>query len=80
MDQKLLTFPTWQKYMVISKTVDNLTVKDKRFIFHCLREHRCTPDTFLPSFGITTAEFAVWQILSDGRKPRSTSAAADSGK
>jgi hypothetical protein len=66
--------------MVISSTIDNLTVKDKRFIFHCLREYKCTPDTFMPAFGFTTAEFAVWQILGDGRKSRSISSTADSDK
>lgn len=39
MEQSLVTFPTWEKYIVISNTIENLRVKDKRFIFHTLRKH-----------------------------------------
>ena len=71
MERNLLTFPTWEKYMVLSATIEMLKVKEKRFIFNCLRNCECDKDSFFPSFGFTTAEFAVWQILSDGRKHRS---------
>ena len=72
MERNLITFPTWQKYLVISNTVESLKVKDKRLIFNILRK---TPDVtknyFFPCFGFTTAEFSCWQILSDTRKNRS---------
>ena len=70
MERNLLTFPTWEKYMVLSNTVEMLKVKEKRYIFNCLRNHECTPHSFFPVFGFTTSEFAVWQVLGDGRKSR----------
>ena len=71
MEKTLITFPTWEKYMVLSATIENLRVKDKRFIFHTLRKTpEATKDYFFPHFGFTTAEFSCWQILSDGRKVR----------
>ena len=71
MEQSLLTFPTWEKYIVISNTIESLRVKDKRLIFHTLRKHpEATKDYFFPGFGFTTSEFACWQILTDGRKHR----------
>lgn len=71
METNLITFPTWEKYIVLSSTIENLRVKDKRFIFHTLRKTpNATKDHFFPHFGITTAEFSCWQILSDGRKAR----------
>lgn len=71
MERHLLTFPTWEKYMVLSSTIESLKVKEKRYIFNCLRTNYCTKDSFFPTFGFTTSEFAVWQILGDGRKNRS---------
>jgi len=71
MEQQLITFTTWEKYMVISNTIETLRVKDKRLIFHTLRKTPlATKDYFFPHFGFTTAEFSCWQILSDGRKLR----------
>ncbi len=69
MEQTLITFPTWEKYMVIANTIEELRVKDKRMIFQILRKYpEATKDYFFPHFGFTTAEFACWQILTDGRK------------
>ena len=71
MEQQLITFPTWEKYIVISNTIESLKVKEKRLIFHTLRKTpEANRDYFFPSFGFTTAEFSCWQILSDGRKLR----------
>lgn len=70
MERTLLTFPTWEKYIVLSNTIESLKVKEKRYIFSCLRTNECTCDSFFPIFGFTTAEFAVWQVLGDGRKSR----------
>lgn len=71
MEQSLVTFPTWEKYIVISNSIENLRVKDKRFIFHTLRKTpEATENYFFPHFGFTTSEFACWQILTDGRKQR----------
>ena len=72
MERSLITYPTWEKYLVICNTIDSLRVKDKRLIFHTLRKTpQATKDYFFPSFGFTTSEFACWQILSDSRKNRS---------
>jgi len=70
MERTLQTFPTWEKYMVLSNTIERLQVKEKRYIFNCLRTCECTKDHFFPMFGFTTAEFAVWQILGDGPKSK----------
>lgn len=71
MEQSSVTFPTWEKYMIISHTIETLRVKDKRLIFHILRKNPdATKEYFFPQFGFTTSEFSCWQILSDGRKQR----------
>ena len=73
MERSLITYPTWEKYLVICNTIDSLRVKDKRLIFHTLRKTpKATKDYFFPTFGFTTSEFACWQILSDSRKNRSS--------
>lgn len=74
-EHMLITYPTWKKYIVISYFVESLRVKDKRHIFQIMR--RCAHlnhDTFFPEFGICAGEFAIWQILSDNRKTRTTNA------
>lgn len=62
----MYTLPTWSKYVVLAKNIDELRVKDKRHIFQIMRTTPgMTEDTFLPQYGITTGEFAVWQVLGE---------------
>lgn len=68
-DSSLITYPSWTKYIVLSKVIDSLTVKDKRTIFNIMRKTpNLSQDTFMPTFGFTTGEFAIWQILSTATK------------
>lgn len=68
-----ITYPTWKKYMILSSYIEGLRVKEKRRIFHIMRKQGATlnHDSFLPQYGFTTGEFAVWQVLSEHRKTRS---------
>ena len=61
--------PTWKKYIVISKYVENLRVRDKRNIFQMMRlKADVTDDTFFPHYGFTAGEFATWQVLKDNAR------------
>lgn len=67
MDAKdYITYPTWQKYLVLSSFVERLRVKDKRLIFCTLRKtENIGDDHFIPQYGITIGEFSTWSILID---------------
>lgn len=70
-DKEFVTYPTWRKYLVLSREIEQLRVRDKRAIFHIMRTTpNLTHDTFFPQYGFTTGEFSMWQVLSDQRKPR----------
>lgn len=57
--------------MVLSRVVESLRVRDKRFLFQIMRNTTSlTHDTFFPCYGFTAGEFAMWQVLSEQRKPR----------
>lgn len=61
-----MNYPTWKKYIVLSKTIENLRVKDKRNLFQLMRvKENVSEDTFFPSYGFTAGEFATWQVLKD---------------
>jgi hypothetical protein len=72
-ERSFITYPTWEKYMILSCFIETLRVKEKRQLFHTMRrygqelDHNC----FFPQYGITAGEFAVWQVLSESRKGRS---------
>lgn len=62
---------TWVKYIVLSRVVSCIRIRDKRLIFHILRNHDETEvdeNTFFPSLGFTSGEFAVFNILSDQKR------------
>ena len=62
---------TWKKYIVIEHTVNTMRVRDKRFLFLCMRTHdHVNFDTFFPHYGITAGEFATWQVLGDSTRKR----------
>lgn len=70
--KSLITYPTFEKYIVISCVVEKLRVKDKRQLFHIMRKNLDTlhHNSFFPAYGITAGEFAVWQILMETKKVR----------
>ena len=66
-----ITSPTWKKYIVLSKVIENLRVRDKRLLFYIIRSAEYVDhNTFFPKYGFTAGEFAVWQILNE-KKPKS---------
>ena len=70
-ERHFITFPTWKKYIVLSRTIENLRVRDKRHIFYVMRNMTSlSHNTFFPAYGFTAGEFAMWQVLSDTRRPR----------
>lgn len=61
-----INYPTWKKYIVLSRTIESLRVKDKRNIFQMMRvKEDVNEDTFFPMYGFTAGEFATWQVLKD---------------
>lgn len=68
-EHDLITYPTWEKYLVVSNVISNLSIKNRRQIFQLTRSSvSCTPDLFFPEFGFTLSEFAVWYTLGDYRR------------
>lgn len=63
MDDQLITYATWKKYIVLSCHMEKMGIKERRKIFTLLRSDLCDQDSFLPTFGVTAAEFAMWQVL-----------------
>lgn len=59
---------TWSKYLILSKVIDELKVKDRRLIFNIMRTCEVTDATFFPSYGFTAGEFSIWHILSEPRR------------
>lgn len=71
-ERTFITYPTWKKYIVLSRVIGALRVKDKRHIFSIMRRtDELSHETFFPEYGFTAGEFTIWQILSDQRKARS---------
>lgn len=80
-ERNFITYPTWQKYMVLSCFIEALRVREKRHIFQVMRRsHALTHDTFFPQYGITAGEFAVWQVLAESRKCRRKTSLSGSKK
>jgi len=69
----LMTYPTWERYTVLSHSILHLTIKDRRNIFMIIRNNSVTcrdADIFFPAYGICLSEFAVWHILNEGRRQK----------
>ena len=63
-----LTYPTWERYVVLSHVISTLSIRDRRHIFQCIRTHtESVKDIFFPNVGITFSEFAVWHILGESK-------------
>ena len=66
--RELLTFPIWERYIVLSNVIHGLSIRDRRQIFQHVRCMNSSPDAFFPAYGFTLSEFAVWHILGDSRR------------
>ena len=66
------TFAVHHMYTkAIAEHVKNLRVRDKRNIYVAMRlKPDVKTDSFLPHFGLSVADFCVWQTLNE--KPRQT--------
>lgn len=80
MQRDLITYPTWERYTVLSHAIANLSVRDRRSVFMMARMYgaNASGDLFFPQFGFTLSEFAVWYVLGDRRR-KSRSKKADVG-
>ena len=68
-ERELPTYPTWERYTVLSHVISNLPVKDRRQIFLLVRRHAPSPpDLFFPAYGFTLAEFATWHVICESRR------------
>lgn len=76
----MLTYPTWERYAVLSHVVLTLSVRDRRHLFTLARAGDASPDLFFPRFGFTLAEFAVWYTIGDVRGKRKRSGKKKSNK
>ena len=69
MERQLITYPTWERYTVLSHVISHLTIRDRRLLFHMARGvHATQSDLFFPHYGFTLSEFAVWYTLGDTRR------------
>ena len=66
------TFAVHHQYTkAVAEHVKNLRVRDKRNIYVAMRlKPDVKTDSFLPHFGLSVADFCVWQTLNE--KPRQT--------
>ena len=68
----------WQRYMVLGHSISMLSVKQRRHIFHTVRNspHPTSADLFFPEYGFTLGEFATFQVLlADTRRKRASEGA-----
>lgn len=68
-EQRLITYPTWERYTVLSACISRLSIRDRRRIFQVTRSIESDwQNVFFPTFGFTLSEFAVWYTLGESRK------------
>lgn len=68
-ERNLITYPTWERYTVLSSCIANLTIRQRRRIFQLVRSMTIElSNVLLPEFGFTISEFAVWYILGEQRR------------
>ena len=67
--QHLLTYPTWERYTVLSSCINRLSIRERRRVFQHARtiDGDCS-NVFFPEFGFTLSEFAVWYTLGEQRR------------
>jgi len=67
--QQLITYPTWERYTVLSACIIRLSIRDRRRIFQMARAvDGDWHNVLFPEFGFTLSEFAVWYTLGESRK------------
>lgn len=55
---------TWMKYIVLSRYIAELPIRQKRLAFWCMRQFAwANADMFFPSLGITAGEFCTFHAL-----------------
>ena len=68
------TYSTWVKYIILAKYCVMLSIADKRYVFATIRQVLEKKDKetdtelynyYLPKFGITLSEFALFHTISD---------------
>lgn len=68
-ERDLITYPTWERYIVLSHSIAQLNIRDRRRIFQIARSVRDDwSNIFLPEYGFTLSEFSVWYTLGDRRR------------
>lgn len=60
--------PTYCKYVILNLKVKKLNLKEKRYIFNCIRKYNVDANYFIPRFGFTIGEFCCFQILNDNSR------------
>ena len=68
LDRDLITYPTWERYTVLSHVISMMSIKERRNIFQISRTLGTDNDLFFPMYGISFSEFAVWYTLGDSRR------------
>lgn len=64
-----IRFPTYRKYQVMSRVIEQLNVRHKRNIFQYMRDLELgdqaqgSHHTFIPAYGITLGEFSLFQQM-----------------
>lgn len=66
---------TWQKYMILARYCERLSIADKRQIFASMRaipnvDKQNVYNMYLPRYGITFGEFALFHTLHDHIKQK----------
>ena len=68
-ERDLITNPTWERYTVLSHSITQLNIRDRRRIFQIARSVQGDwSNIFLPEYGFTLCEFSVWYTLGDRRR------------
>jgi hypothetical protein len=69
-ERDLITYPTWERYTILSDVISKLTIRERRKIFQLARmgDNSFSPNVFFPEFGFTLSEFAVWYTLGDKQR------------
>jgi predicted transcriptional regulator len=64
-----IRFPTYRKYLVMSRAIEQLNVRHKRNIFQYMRDlelvegQEGSNHTFIPAYGMTLGEFSLFQLM-----------------
>ncbi len=67
-----IRYPTYRKYMVMSRVIELLNVRHKRNIFQYMRDlvlgdaEGGSNHTFIPAYGMTLGEFSLFQLMPSG--------------